>query len=75
MADLTRSGDGSEADKMNYSFAHTGFMSQNVYLFCASEGLATVVRAGADKAALAKAMHLKDTQRITLMQTVGHPGK
>lgn len=51
----------------------TGLISQNVYLFCASEGLVTVVRASIDKPALAKAMRLRDNQRITLSQTVGYP--
>jgi hypothetical protein len=61
-----------EADRAMYSGAHTGFIAQNVYLFCASEGLATVVRALVDRAALAKRMHLRPEQRITLVQTVGH---
>ena len=75
VSDLAKEGGGSEADKLNYAFAHTGFVSQNVYLYCASEGLATVVRASVEKGALAKAMRLKDTQRITLVQTVGYPAK
>ncbi len=53
--------------------ADAGFISANVYLFCASEGLATVVRASVDKPALAKALKLKDTQVIVLAQTVGYP--
>ncbi len=51
--------------------ADAGFISQNVYLFCASEGLATVVRASIDKPALAKTLKLRDTQVIVLAQTVG----
>jgi nitroreductase len=51
--------------------ADAGCISQNVYLFCASEGLATVVRASVAKDALAKALKLKDTQVIVLAQTVG----
>jgi hypothetical protein len=51
----------------------TGFISENVYLFCAAEGLATVVRAMINRDALAAAMHLRDTQRIQLAQTVGYP--
>jgi len=62
-----------EADKIFYSAADTGFISQNVYLFCASEGLATVVRGMVDRPALAKAMHLREDQRIILAQTVGYP--
>jgi nitroreductase len=58
-----------------YSAADTGFIAQNVYLYCASEGLATVVRGLVDKPALAKAMKLRADQRITLVQSVGFPKK
>jgi nitroreductase len=53
--------------------ADTGFISQNVYLFCASEGLATVVRGSVDRKALAVALKLPELKRITLAQTVGYP--
>lgn len=56
-----------------FTGAHTGFLSQNVYLFCASEGLSTVVRGNIDKAALAKKMKLREDQKITLAQSVGYP--
>ncbi len=59
-------------DRDFYAAAHTGFISQNVYLFYASEGLATVVRASVDRPALAKAMGLRPDQKITLVQTVGY---
>jgi nitroreductase len=55
--------------------ADAGFIAENVYLFCASEGLATVVRASVAKDALAKALQLRDTQVIVLAQTVGFPKK
>ncbi len=64
-----------EEQSLNLAFAHTGFISQNVYLFCASEGLATVVRLWFDKAALEKKMALKPDQYITLVQSVGYPRK
>ena len=56
-----------------YSGADTGFISQNVYLFCASEGLATVVRGLVDRAALAKALSLPEHRIVVLAQTVGYP--
>jgi SagB-type dehydrogenase family enzyme len=62
----------SDENKLTYSGADTGFISQNVYLFCASEGLATVVRASVDRPALAKAMRLRPEQRIILEQPVGY---
>jgi len=57
------------------AYADTGFISQNVYLFCASEGLATVVRGSVQKDSLAKAMNLRADQKITYAQTVGYPGQ
>ena len=58
-----------------YAATDTGFISQNVYLYCASEGLATVVRGLIDKVVLAKAMKLRMDQKIILAQTVGYPKK
>jgi nitroreductase len=53
----------------------TGAIVRNVYLFCASEDLATVVRVVPDGPALAKAMGLPDNQRILMAQTVGYPAE
>jgi nitroreductase len=64
---------GTAADRELYSGAHAGFIGQNVYLFCASEGLATVVRASIDRPALARRMGLRPEQKITLAQSVGYP--
>ncbi|HBG79714.1 MAG TPA: nitroreductase, partial [Porphyromonadaceae bacterium] len=36
--------DSGKASGKNYAYTDCGFVSQNIYLFCASEGLATVVR-------------------------------
>jgi ATP phosphoribosyltransferase regulatory subunit HisZ len=44
VSDQAKTGNASAEDRLLYGGAHTGFISQNVYLFCASEGLATVVR-------------------------------
>jgi SagB-type dehydrogenase family enzyme len=55
------------------SGADTGFISQNVYLYCASEGLSTVVRGNVDREALAKAMGLEEGHRVVLAQSVGYP--
>lgn len=72
VADFAKMGKASDADKVLYSATDTGFVSQNVYLFCASEGLATVVRGNVDRPVLAKAMGLRDDQHIILTQTVGY---
>ena len=75
VSDLAKTGNASAEDRLLYGGAHTGFISENVYLYCASEGLATVVRGLVDRAALAKRMQLRPDQRITLAQTVGYPKK
>lgn len=59
VADFSRMGKASNEDKEFYSAADTGFIAQNVYLYCTSEGLATVVRALIDRPTLAKAMRLR----------------
>ena len=64
---------GSDSDKAFYAATDTGYVSQNVYLYCASEGLATVVIGMVDKPALAAAMKLRPGQKIMLSQPVGHP--
>lgn len=55
------------------SWANTGFMAQNVYLWCASEGMSCVIRAMIPRDKLAPEMSLKPLQRIILAQTVGFP--
>jgi nitroreductase len=75
VADLSRMGNAPQEDKELYSAADTGSISQNVYLYCASERLATVVRGSIDRPALAKAMNLRPDQKIILAQAVGYPKK
>jgi SagB-type dehydrogenase family enzyme len=73
VADFTKMGKAKDEDKKSYSAADVGFISQNVYLFCASEGLATVVRGYFDREKLTAAMKLRPEQYIVLTQTVGYP--
>ncbi|HXZ96209.1 MAG TPA: nitroreductase family protein [Burkholderiales bacterium] len=73
VADLSRMAEATEEEKAYYSGPDAGFIAQNVYLYCASEGLATVVRGMVDRKALAKLMKLTPNQRVVLAQTVGYP--
>jgi SagB-type dehydrogenase family enzyme len=73
VADYSRMGGANVGERNSYSAADTAFIAQNVYLYCASEGLATVVRGLIDRDVLAKAMQLRDNQKIVLSQTVGYP--
>jgi len=56
-----------------YASVDAGFVGQNVYLYCASEGLATVFRASIDTQKLARTMKLGNGQFVTFAQTVGYP--
>ena len=73
VADLSKMGGGSDDQKLMTANADVGFISQNVYLFCASEGLANVVRGWVDKPMLEKEMELRPDQKVILAHTVGYP--
>jgi SagB-type dehydrogenase family enzyme len=73
VANYGRMGPGNEQEKQFLAACDTGFIAQNVYLACASEGLASVVRGWVDRAELRKALGLKRDQHIVLAQTVGYP--
>jgi nitroreductase len=67
---------GAQADMQQaYAWGDAAFLSQNVYLFCASEGLVTGVRAMVDRPVLAKALRLAPGQIISFAQCVGYPKK
>jgi SagB-type dehydrogenase family enzyme len=73
VADVMKMKNASPSDITLYSGADVGFISQNVYLFCASEGLATVVRGLVDRDVCAKALNLSGQKKVVLAQTVGYP--
>jgi len=50
----------------SYASVAAGAVSQNVYLFCASSGLATVLRAWIDRDAIADALGLNHDQQVLL---------
>jgi len=75
VADQSRMKGTNQEQKIFYSAADTGFISQNVYLYCASEGLATVVIGMVKKEALGEIMNLKRHQKVILTQTVGYPAE
>lgn len=73
VADYSRMVEAEETDRILYSAADAGFISQNVCLFCASEGLATVVRGMVPRNELGKLMNLSPSQHAVLAQSVGYP--
>jgi nitroreductase len=62
----------SAEERRLYASVDTGFIGQNVYLFCASEGLATVFRGAVDYDKLSRTMQLGEGQFVTFAQTVGY---
>lgn len=72
VADLAKMGSGSDEAKKNTANIDVGYQSQNVYLFCASEGLATGARGSVDRAALGPKIKLRPDQLIVLAQSVGY---
>jgi nitroreductase len=75
VADYAKAGNSPMEEKDLWSACDTGFIAQNVYLYCTSEGLNTVVRGLINKPALAKVMKLRPDQKIILAQSVGYPPK
>ena len=73
VADLSKMGNGSNENKKNTANIDVGFISQNVYLFCASDGMATVAVGSVDRATLGPKLKLRPDQMIILAQSVGYP--
>lgn len=60
-----------KASNREAGFIDSGFIAQNVYLYCASAGLGTVVRGSFTRPDLHQTMGLTDNQEITIVQAVG----
>lgn len=73
VADFARMKKTTEELRQFYTAIDTGFVSQNVYLFCACEGLGTVVHDEVDRKVLPQIMKLRPEQKIMLGQCVGYP--
>ena len=73
VADHTRMRMVPARQRESYSSVAAGAICQNVYLYAASNGLATVIRAWIDREAIAEALGLTHDQQVLLSQTVGYP--
>ena len=72
VVDMSRVTRGSEEDKTLYTAADVGFIAENVYLYCASQGLAVVVRGSIDRGAISEKFKLRKDQKAILAQTIGY---
>jgi nitroreductase len=75
VADHARMGRVPVHQREMYASVVAGAIAQNAYLFAASAGLATVLRAWIDREALANALGLTHDQQILPSQTVGYPAE
>ena len=72
VADMAKTG-AEDARKNLLVAMDTGFVAENVYLYCASEGLPTGFRVSIPKEKLGQALKLRPTQMIMGAQSVGLP--
>lgn len=70
VADLAKCGNNDGG--RNTANVDVGYISQNVYLFCASEGLVTGARGSVSRQALSQRLKLRPDQLIVLGQSVGY---
>jgi len=73
VADMAKMYGGGAGDFDVFRWTDSAVAAENVYLYCASAGLATVLRALFDRAPLFEAMRLEPGQVVTLSQVVGYP--
>lgn len=62
----------SEQDKLITASVDTGFISQNVYLYCAAAGLNTAILGLVNRQKLHQSMQLSEHQKIVYTQVVGY---
>jgi len=75
VADYSKMANRPEEMKFFYSGADTGFISENIYLYCASAGLATVVRGMVNREELKTVLKLSPEKNVVFAQTVGYPAE
>lgn len=69
--DCARAMNADEKNTARHGGIHAGAIMQNVYLFCAANGLGSVARDSIDRERLAAVLKLGPSQQIILAQTVG----
>ena len=74
VSDMKAVGDTAELQAL-YAGNHSGSASQNVYLYAANKGLATVVCGMLDREAIKKILNLKKDQMVIFSQPVGYPAR
>lgn len=75
VADFDRMTSTTDEMRKFFSAVDVGYISQNVYLYCASEGLATIILGQVDKVKVKEVLKLRPNQQVILSQPVAYPGQ
>lgn len=75
VADFDRMTNTTDELRKFFSAVDVGYISQNVYLYCASAGLATIILGQVDKVKVHEVLKLKPNQNVILSQPVAYPGE
>lgn len=75
VADLSKLSQKDEAAKREVAAVNAGFIAQNIYLYCASEGLVTGTRMMLAREKLASALSFKSAQWAAIANSVGYAKK
>jgi SagB-type dehydrogenase family enzyme len=75
VADFDRMSNATDELRKFFSAVDVGYISQNVYLWCASEGLATIILGQVDKPKVKEVLKLRPNQQVILSQPVAYPGQ
>jgi len=62
-----------EKEAVSWAMMHTGFIAQNVTIFCAAQRLCAVVRSIGNSESLKEALSFRENQKILISQAVGYP--
>jgi SagB-type dehydrogenase family enzyme len=73
VADFERMTNTTDELRKFFSAVDVGYISQNVYLYCASEDLATIVLGQVDKPKVKEVLKLRPNQQVILSQPVAYP--
>ena len=73
IADTDKTGPGHKpGDANTVSYVNVRYVSQNVYLYCASAGIGSRARGGWNQQKVVETLKLKDSMIVVLGQTVGY---
>ncbi len=72
VADLSKIQGNKREDKLQTAHIDAGYISQNIYLWCASEGLGTGARGMIDRPTLGPRLKLNANQEIIIAHSVGY---